>query len=187
VAATRASFAEERYKHHLSVSQQSAAGMRAVKTMCAQAARDVQKKKKDLKKNLQTENSKQTIGSNMKMALKHHLDLQPHRTACKRMLVEPTAKPDALLMLAEEALRVSPEPVLTAFKTQLQIPLLGSGQAVSLGATLASSTGKSRTIVVNLFCDLNMLCHNFFVLCLLSHNLFSSTWPVQNHNTGTKS
>lgn len=186
VAATRASFAEERYKDHLSVSHQSAAGMRVVKRMTALAARDVQRKKKDLKKHLEKENSKQTMGSNINMALQQCLHMQPHRTACKSMLVEPTAKSDALLMLAEEALRVSPEPVLTAFKTQLPIPLLGSEQAVSLGATLASSTGKSRTIVVNLFFDLNMLCHNFFELCLLSHDLFSSTWPVQNHNNGCR-
>jgi len=146
MAATKASFAEERYKHYLSV-QQNEAAKRVVKTMCAQAAREVQRKKKDVKNNLQTENSKQTMGSNMNMALKHLQDLQPHRTAGNGMLVEPTAKSDALLMLAEEALRVSPEPVLTAFRTPLLIPLLGSEPAVSLCATLASSTGKSRTII----------------------------------------
>ena len=151
MAATKASFAEERYKHYLSVSQQSEAAKRMVKSMCAKAARVAHKEKKDLKKNLQTENSKQTMGSNMNMALKHLPDLQSHHTAGKGMHVEPEAKSDALLMLAEEALRVSREPVVTAFRTQLPNPLLGSEPAVSLCATLASSTGKSRMIVLIYF------------------------------------
>ena len=151
MAASKASFAEERYKDHLSVSQQSEAANRTVKSMCAQAARAASKEKKDLEKNLQTENSKQKMGSSMNMALKHHPDLQSHCTAGKGMHVQPEAKSDALPMLAEEALRVSREPIVTAFRTQLPNPLLGSEPAVSLCATLASSTGKSRMIVLIYF------------------------------------
>jgi len=63
-----------------SVSQQSESAKRVVKTMCAQAVPEVHKRTKNLSNTLQTENSKQKMGSNMNMALKHLQDLQSNRS-----------------------------------------------------------------------------------------------------------
>ena len=52
IAASNASFAEERYNDHVRVSQQSEAANRTVKSMCAQAADAASKEEKDLEKNL---------------------------------------------------------------------------------------------------------------------------------------
>ena len=147
IAASNSSFADERYKAYISVSVQSDAANCMVRKLCAQAARAASKAKKDLKNNLPTEDSKQEMGSSMKMALKHHSDLLSHRTAGKGMHLEPEAMSDALLIRAEEAVRAYGDPVVTAFTTQIPNLLVGSESAVSL----ASSTGQSCTIVVNLF------------------------------------
>ena len=133
-----------------SVSQQSESAKLVVKAFCAQAVPkghnsfNFHRKILDLKNSWQTEDSKQEMGSSMKMALKHHPDLLSHSTAGKGMHLEPEAMSDALLICA---VRAYGDPVVTAFTTQIPNLLVGSEPAVSL----ASSTGQSCTIVVNLF------------------------------------
>ena len=60
-----------------SVLQQSESAKRVVKASCAQAVPKVQKSTKNLSNTLQTENSKQKMGSNMNMALEYP-DLQSY-------------------------------------------------------------------------------------------------------------
>jgi len=136
-----------------SVSQQSESAKLVVKAFCAQAVPkghnscSLHRKILDLKNNLRTEDSKQEMGSSMKMALKHYPDLLSHRTAGKGLHFEPEAMSDALLIRAQEAVTAYGDPVVTAFTAQIPNLLVGSEPAVSL----ALSTGQSCTIVVNFF------------------------------------
>ena len=114
-----------------SASQQSESAKLMVKALCAEAVPKVHTRTKNLNNTLQTENrnSPRTAGNGIQADI---WQLETERQ-CKR-----------LLLLVEQCSRAHREPEVT-----LPNPLLGSAQAVSLCAVLASCTGKSKTFVVN--------------------------------------
>ena len=137
-----------------SASQQSESAKLVVKALCAQAVPKVHKRTKNLSNTLQTENRKQKMGSNMDMARKCISDLNSPRTAgngiqADSWRLETERQSEPLLLLAEQCSRAYREPEVTTTRENLPNPLLGSAQAVSLCAVLASCTGKSKTFVVN--------------------------------------
>lgn len=143
-----------------SVSKHSESAKRVVKTICAQEVPEVHQRTQNLSNTLQTENSKQKMGSNMNMALKYALkylpDLPSNRSIGNEMQadiwrLETERQSDTLQVLAEPCSRSSREPVVTAIGEKLPNHLLGSEQAISLCTVLSSFTGKSKTIVVNSF------------------------------------
>jgi hypothetical protein len=139
-----------------SVSQQSESAKRVVKTMCAQAVPEVHKRSKNLSNTLQTEISKQKIGSNMNVALKYLPDLPSNRSIGNEMQadiwrLETERQSDTLPVLAEPCSRSSREPVVTAIGEKLPNHLLGPEQAISLCTVLSPFTGKSKRIFVNSF------------------------------------
>lgn len=139
-----------------SVSQQSESAKRVVKTMCAQAVPEVHKRSKNLSNTLQTEISKQKIGSNMNVALKYLPDLPSNRSIGNEMQadiwrLETERQSDTLPVLAEPCSGSSREPVVTAIGEKLPNHLLGPEQAISLCTVLSPFTGKSKRIFVNSF------------------------------------
>jgi hypothetical protein len=147
MAATEASFAEERLKDFLSVSQQRESAHGTVKSYCAQAARETFKLKHNMKGKLKTENTKKKRKN--KMVVKTPIPLvQSTRSqlgdSMRAFLLRFKAgeDSDSLMVLAEEASRTSLEMDLPTFSAKLDNPLTGSARPLPLCGLMASSTGK---------------------------------------------
>jgi len=146
-AATEASFAEERFKDFLSVSQQRESARCTVKSYCAQAAREAFKSKQNMNGTLQTESTKKMRKN--KMVVRTPIPLvQSTRSQLGDSMHEFLLRfkagkdSDSLTVLAEEASRTSLEMDLPTFSAKLDNPLPGSARPFPLCELMASSTGK---------------------------------------------